>query len=152
MRRCPACENVVMLEYDDPESSLTIDSCPECFGLWFDGEELKRFLRSPGLSEKILEDEELEINSPPRQKEPRNCPSCEGGKMKASQMGSLILDYCLACRGVWFDHGELKKAIDNYESGERGNILILNQIAEGLRPAQRSKEALQALLSLLGDS
>ncbi len=151
MRHCPACHRVVMLEYTDPESGLTIDSCPECYGLWFDGEELKRFLRSKEFAKKLLEGDSGPAETVREAGEVRNCPHCPKGKLWSSQMGSLTLDYCLKCRGVWFDRGELQKVIQLYESGEPGNLLIVNQLAEGLRPEKRRAQTVQAVISLLSD-
>jgi Zn-finger nucleic acid-binding protein len=38
----------------------------------------------------------------------RPCPSC-GGRMQRRSQSGVELDLCLACRGVWFDHGELPR-------------------------------------------
>lgn len=40
-----------------------------------------------------------------------NCPKCVG-KLEPKKMGSVEVDVCFVCGGIWFDEGELNKAID----------------------------------------
>ncbi|MFO0837173.1 MAG: zf-TFIIB domain-containing protein [Phycisphaerae bacterium] len=39
------------------------------------------------------------------------CPSCNG-ELKISDRQGIEIDYCLGCRGVWLDRGELDKIIE----------------------------------------
>lgn len=150
MRICPACVDVRMLGFKDHRSGLEIDSCPECFGLWFDSEELKLFFESPDLSRRILaEDALLEESSVLGDlEEPRTCPSCLQS-LFLSRLGSTAVDYCLTCRGIWLDRRELESLVLNFQNGERGNLLIVNQLVEGLgtpnRPNPRAADFLEAL-------
>lgn len=126
-----------MLKYRDSVSKLEIDSCPECYGLWFDREELKMIFQSPQLSQQILEEDAAErLLSPEsdveRRKESRTCPVCPEQMLFSSKMGNTTVDYCLKCGGIWLDRSELEELVSAYQRGERGNILILNQLAEGL--------------------
>lgn len=152
MRSCPACSNVVMLTFSDPGSHLEIDSCPECYGLWFDSEELKRLFESPDLSARILGEEAalalLEPPSTPRPAGDRNCPTCSES-LFCSQLGQTQVDYCLACRGVWLDRTELEALVAAYQAGERGNLLIVNQLIEGLGTTTRPNPNAQRFLDAL---
>lgn len=141
-----------MLSYSDPETGLEIDSCPECFGLWFDGEELSRLFCSRTLAERILEEDALpDVVSPARKEgQERSCPSCRE-PMRPSTMGDVTLDYCLRCRGIWMDHGELLRVVELYRKGEAGNLLILNQLAEGLRAEARRENFVKAAVWMLSD-
>jgi len=138
-----------MMKFRDQTTCLEIDSCPECYGLWFDREELRQIFRSPTLSRRILEEgASARLLSPERdtgrEKHPRTCPVCPEQPLFASQLGSTQLDYCLACHGIWLDRSELEQLVSDYQKGERGNLVILNQLAEGLgtpanpNPAARS--------------
>jgi len=40
-----------------------------------------------------------------------NCPNC-GQELKAKTMGSIEVDECLSCKGVWFEEDELRKVKD----------------------------------------
>lgn len=140
-----------MLDYSDAQTGLVIDSCPECFGLWFDGEELKRFFESPGLSNRILEEDALTaVPAGPVQREERLCPQCRT-RLQRSGLGDVSLDYCLSCQGIWMDHGELNRVVKLYHQGERGNLLIVNQLAEGLRAEKRRRTFLEAALWLFSE-
>lgn len=149
MRFCPVCPKVVMLDFADPDTGLVIDSCPECYGLWFDGEELKKFFESPQLARRILDDDGLEeVPMRPRGDQPRRCPGCSQ-MLRPSQLGDVQLDYCLKCRGIWLDHGELGRVVELFRQGERGNLLIVNQLAEGLKQDARQRELVAAALWVL---
>lgn len=118
---------------------LEIDSCPECFGLWFDREELRQFLQMPGFIERVASMEsQVSVNSQPRH-QVRHCPQCRQDLIE-STLGEIFVDVCARCRGIWLDQGELSRAVTQYESGQRGNLLVLNQIAEGLRARKERVE------------
>jgi Zn-finger nucleic acid-binding protein len=145
----------MMMAFSDRTSRLEIDSCPECFGLWFDGDELSRFFQSPELSERILgEEATLAVLTPtlaPAAKakaENRICPACQE-PLFGSSLGQTQIDYCLACRGVWLDKRELEQLVSAFQAGERGNLLIVNQLIEGLgtpaRPNPRAADFLETL-------
>lgn len=110
---------------------LEVDSCPECFGLWFDREELKEFLKRPALAQRLGSfDEGVPLTTP--RHEVRLCPTCRS-PLTETALGEVLLDLCARCRGIWLDQGELDRAVEQYRLGQRGNLVILNQIAEGLR-------------------
>lgn len=143
-----------MVTYADPQTALEIESCPECYGLWFDGEELKLFFASSDLSQRILQDEaqQADLNTPNAKEKQdevtRLCPACRTD-LFASHLGDTQVDYCLACRGIWLDRQELDQLVSAYLAGERGNLLIVNQLIEGLgtssRPNPRARDFLEAL-------
>ena len=119
-----------MLAY--AHEGLEVDSCPECFGIWFDREELKAFVQSPELSRRL----ESGPNGPDPVSGQRNCPSGHG-LLNAGNLGDVEVDVCLRCRGIWLDQGELERAVEQYRQGRRGNLVVLNQIAEGLRASRQ---------------
>ena len=119
-----------MLSYS--QHGLEVDSCPECFGIWFDREELKQFLSQPEFANRVAERSE-QVSRQPRQLA-RCCPRCQADLVENS-LGEVWIDFCPRCRGIWLDQGELQRAVEQYRAGGRGNLVILNQIAEGLRLA-----------------
>ncbi len=143
-----------MHHFVDRDSRLEIDSCPECFGLWFDPEELKLFFESSDLSSRILQEDALSSLSDSATKktakvtQERHCPVCLE-ELFASRLGKTQVDYCLCCRGIWLDRRELEELVTAYQEGERGNLLIVNQLVEGLgtphRPNPKAEGFLEAL-------
>ncbi|MBS2034165.1 zf-TFIIB domain-containing protein [bacterium] len=124
-----------MLTYQ--HDGLEVDSCPECFGIWFDREELKEFIQKPELIQRLSEG----TSSPaPTSTGERTCPSCRI-PLSETSLGEVSVDVCFRCRGIWLDQGELDHAVEQYRQGQRGNLVVLNQIAEGLRAARNSKGA-----------
>ena len=119
-----------MLAYH--HDGLEVDSCPECFGLWFDREELKE------LSQRLEENGSSRTEmAHPRQSD-RLCPACRKALVESS-LGEVLVDFCPHCRGIWLDQGELNRAVEQYRKGQRGNLVVLNQIAEGLRAARANQ-------------
>lgn len=119
-----------MLSYQ--HQGLEVDSCPECFGIWFDREELKEFIQRPELAQRLSEGNSVAIV--PEAGE-RLCPSCRI-PLSETSLGEVSVDLCFRCRGIWLDQGELDRAVEQYRRGQRGNLVVLNQIAEGLRAAR----------------
>lgn len=66
----------------------------------------------------------------------RLCPGCHS-ELTESVLGDIFIDICPRCRGIWLDQGELGRAVEQYRQGRRGNLVVINQIAEGLRARQR---------------
>ena len=154
MRYCPACHEVVMMKFRDQTTSLEIDSCPECYGLWFDREELKLIFQSPGLSRQILEEGASErLLSPEkdvgRERSERACPVCDEQPLFASKLGNTQIDYCLKCHGIWLDRSELEELVNAYQRGERGNLVIVNQLAEGLGTPSKPNPAAKTFMEAL---
>ena len=141
-----------MHAFRDPGSGLEIDSCPECYGLWFDSEELRSFFESADLSARILEEEaSVGLVQPAAAATPvgvRGCPTCDDSLFE-SRLGQVQVDYCLGCRGIWLDRNELEGLVREFQAGTRGNLLIVNQLVEGLgtstRPNPKAQDFLQAL-------
>jgi Zn-finger nucleic acid-binding protein len=120
-----------MLSYQ--HEGLEVDSCPECFGIWFDREELKEFIQKPELAQRLSEGVSNPVVSHTGQ---RLCPSCRI-PLSETSLGQVEVDVCFRCRGIWLDQGELDHAVEQYRQGQRGNLVVLNQIAEGLRASRR---------------
>lgn len=142
------------MKFRDANSKLEIDSCPECFGLWFDREELKLIFQSPSLSKQILEEDAADkFLSPeddvPREERVRTCPVCEQQRLFSSELGSTQVDYCMGCHGIWFDRSELEELVQAYQRGERGNLIIVNQLAEGLGTPNKPNPKAQAFMEAL---
>ncbi len=106
-------------------SALVLDHCPRCGGVWFEKGEAAQLRRhAPS---------ELWKYIPPRESGPKppchgcgtpldrdaercavcgrknelDCPVCDKTMARRKHSG-LTLDVCANCKGVWFDHVELK--------------------------------------------
>jgi len=87
---------------------LIIFQCPECSGVWVDGDVVFRVSRDSALE--VDSDAEFEeISTKPRET-PALCPRCGTNLLEQTGGGlpeGLRLDYCTDCHGFWFDKGEL---------------------------------------------
>ena len=124
---CPVCLGVQMekVQMGNATSALVLDHCPRCGGVFFEKGEAQQLTRHAPT--------DLWKHIPPRASGPK--PPCHGcgspldrdaekcavcGKknelecpvctktMERRQHSGLTLDVCATCKGVWFDHIELK--------------------------------------------
>ena len=129
MTCCPACDVESLTALTDPATGLEIDSCTECHGLWFDGNELSRLFPSRSLHHRLTSGEA----SPPsvEDEKQRDCPRCRHSMEKIA-LQDLALDVCRSCQGIWFDRGELAALLEKVKNGLRGDPLVVNQVTLGL--------------------
>jgi uncharacterized protein len=118
--RCPACRTVAMKAYLDSALALEIDSCPQCDGIWFDANELGRFLKSKVFTERFMyvssepqESVGFTINSTRR-----SCPRCKV-MLKEETCAGIVLDICGQCQGLWFDEGEVRQVAERFKQGSK---------------------------------
>ncbi len=105
-----------------------IDQCFSCNGIWFDGNEL----------EKYLECELVILNSPPINPDKftelneteGNCPRCDikMEKEPATSNPDVIIDKCRQCGGIWLDCSE----IDQLEGEDENWVDGFMGIMQGL--------------------
>jgi len=92
-------------------AGVTIDSCPQCGGTWFDPGELEP--AALGLPDRQAADP---VTARPWEGEPYACPRCGEELFRywyAAEPGrTFLVDGCRAGHGVWLDAGELDRAHD----------------------------------------
>lgn len=160
---CPACRDQRLHEKCST-GGLLFECCPHCKGVWLDGGELYLLSQSPQDLEGRLEGGV----SNPRTSD-RSCPRCES-EMKTGSLlhPDLEVEQCSECQGLWFDEGEVKRAIrldrhlfafpqdDLDDSGDvdQQQPMRLKAISEGAIPLPnlfiRSASMLVLLYAMLG--
>lgn len=105
------------------ESSIEIDACPTCEGIWLDKGELEK------LQDIQINDYKEELRRIPdyvgksillarsKNKKPINCPVCQK-ELERREYGfssQVMIDSCVNGHGVWLDKGELKDLEIFYE-------------------------------------
>jgi len=123
---CPVCLSVMMdtVRIGEGETTLEIDHCTRCGGVWFDAGEVERLREFPSaeLWARIGRQQEEHLppchlcHAPLSRHEDRcaacgwknliDCPVCDS-VMDRTDMVLVTLDVCRSCKGVWFDHFEL---------------------------------------------
>lgn len=106
---CPRCQtNLEIQQIKDYSTSIEVDLCPSCKGIWFDENELSQI-------DKIIEPTILEIRHIPDktvQFESIHCPSCNNmprmQKAVHPRDKKVVIDHCPYCNGIWLDKGELE--------------------------------------------
>lgn len=97
---CPKCKHS-MREFE--HNGITLDYCKQCGGVWFDeGEVADYFL----LAKDIPSEAKIEYDY--NDKGPR-CPHDGIPLTKMNYIDDLELDFCIGCKGIFFDKGEVKK-------------------------------------------
>jgi Zn-finger nucleic acid-binding protein len=146
---CPVCLGVQMQKAPIPGhgTTLMVDYCTRCGGLWFDRGEVGQLARRPQqlLHEHVTARVER-VKPPchgcqsPLDRDAEKCPVCDHRNvikcpvcdetMERRPHAGLVLDLCRKCHGVWFDNAELSA------------IWRVNLAAATARRAGRGSEAL----------
>jgi uncharacterized protein len=97
--KCPRCRNVELVQVIPRGSSVVLDACRQCKGIWFDARELDR----------ILDVAAKELVPPGEGQQPPTalCPKCYSPMVAFHYPQTLAtVDMCRECRGIWLDGGE----------------------------------------------
>lgn len=134
--RCPKCTKIALRQARDEGTGLTIESCPECQGLFFDAGELRQFFSSKALHQRFfLEDhvEPLQTVGYTISTRARACPKCKVA-MRENLVGDINVDRCEKCDGIWLDHGELKRIVYKFKQnrGLTGDEKVVRELKAGL--------------------
>ena len=99
---------------------LEVDLCPKCGGLWLDRGEITHAAQLPEKELSRLRDLLRGASGPPpvptENKAP--CPACEGN-LSEVLLGTVHVDYCATCHGIFLARGELQQAIDAVRARDR---------------------------------
>lgn len=93
-------------------------ACSACAGTWADATSVHRLFAGEkdavDLANALEAMFDLEFVD-----SPRKCPRCADRRLKAVEIDGTELDYCLACKGLFFDKGELHRVYPetSYKSG-----------------------------------
>lgn len=102
---CPRCKT--SLEPRDNDG-ITTSTCPTCNGNWIGAGALATlFARdrdAPRIEEALEAIFDLDFHD-----SRRHCPKCSGRYLKAIVVDGIELDYCIGCKGLYFDQGELEQ-------------------------------------------
>lgn len=138
----------------DKETGLEIDSCPECYGLWFDGHELSRFLAGGTLRRKfeaVAEVQPLDSIGFTLSTKQRKCPRCRQ-PLEERMFADVTLDVCGQCEGIWLDDGELQRILRKYEKGAQGDDTVRKELDRGYGREGRSAGFLGTVLGFFRKS
>jgi Zn-finger nucleic acid-binding protein len=91
---------------------LEVDLCPRCGGLWLDRGEITRAARLPdGELDRLRGLLSATAGPPPVPTDSKiPCPACDG-TLTEVVLGSVHVDYCGTCHGIFLDRGELEDAL-----------------------------------------
>lgn len=100
---CPKCNQSMEPSVSRGAASFT---CKRCAGVWVGGDALhKLFAHEQGASE--MRERFAALLDSDFSESLRSCPGCAGRKLKSVVIEGIELDFCVSCKGVYFDQGEL---------------------------------------------
>jgi len=97
---CPKCKTTSLHPRPVKGRRLTVDVCPNCTGIWFDGDELETALTRAG--------EPVHV---PRQaaRTAARCPKCDKPLYAFLYPQTRVtVESCKRCGGFWLDAGEFQ--------------------------------------------
>ncbi len=108
-RQCIKCEIPMIPKMVE---NVEVDYCERCRGVWLDKDEIRELAAKS--DEALGELRELVQEgapaSPARSTVEQPCPAC-GGKLTLAVFGSIYMEHCTICEGLFLDRGELDKAM-----------------------------------------
>ncbi|HEX7365023.1 MAG TPA: zf-TFIIB domain-containing protein [Dehalococcoidia bacterium] len=132
---CPVCNKAtIVVEY----KNIELDYCLNCYGVWFDSDELELLLHCLDLdTPDLLLSSILGHADAETHEKLRRCPICRR-KMKKTTIGEkpkILIDACIQKDGLWFDGGEVSQLVK--ELAKKKSVL---------------KEAQQQVLAFLAET
>ncbi len=117
---CPRCrEPLLAFELDGVE----IDRCAACGGTWLDAGELEWMAEQAGVDPGPLS-AALHAGRGTGQRTKLRCPRCRR-RLRQLAVGKnepVELDRCPNEHGLWFDRGEVERAVALFADGEEGAV------------------------------
>jgi len=98
---------------------VLVDKCNICGGIWLDAGELEMLMAHETKSpDELIREAKSEIIAEKSRLLYTEglCPKCQGQQMKRYMRAGVELDRCPACKGLFFDYGELDKVMDMEKS------------------------------------
>lgn len=131
--KCPADGNTLEEQQDD---GITYHQCPACEGMWMRHRALRTLVRKANPSADIVLPSPQDAYRPGKSSdidtnEITNCP-LDGAEYYEHSFGSVMIDICPRCDGVWLDKGELSNIRKALNEGGVSSIIagtLLNDVA-----------------------
>jgi Zn-finger nucleic acid-binding protein len=113
---------------------VLVDKCKVCGGIWLDAGELEMLKYDEGKSDDHLI---TEVRSELLEEKMRLittlglCPKCQEQQINKYNRSGVELDQCPACKGMFFDYGELDKVIKAEKNGIKDFFYGLKKTLKG---------------------
>ena len=108
---CPGCK--------EPLRAVNFARCVKCQGNWVSKNLLLEKLRDIRGQHEL--DLKLVLERFDSSSSSRNCPSCRC-LLEELTLGTVVIDHCSECHGIWFDHNELQNVLVASRNGEGVNL------------------------------
>jgi Zn-finger nucleic acid-binding protein len=107
---CPSCSTELERRMI---REIEVDECPDCKGIWFEDDELRKAKDSADSDLNWIDFEiwKYKDRAKARSKD-LPCPDCRKALVAIDYTGTDVeVDYCPSCKGIWLDKGEFKSII-----------------------------------------
>lgn len=103
--RCPKCRAAMEIIRAE---EIEVDRCTQCHGLWFDGRELEKLKKRPGIE--AIDDGDAGVGKKFNEIDRIACPRCTTTmvRMVAPDQPHIWFELCSVCGGSYFDAGEFR--------------------------------------------
>jgi Zn-finger nucleic acid-binding protein len=136
-----------------PIYNINIDVCPECHGVWFDGDELMRVTREFGIGNfhdffEAWKQKEHAVRETDNfwKEDTRECPRDYVHMHKHFYAGDsgIGVDHCTVCEGFWVDGGELQE-IWEYNKPDTSRDGMAQGLVGMLKESEQFKKDIEEL-------
>ncbi len=145
---CPKCMGELREKAigDKEGTTLLVDQCFACQGIWFDKGEFRQTLKlklqfDSKKGEKEFEGEWRDIVFDLKT---ARCPVCkkEMERVKSTRGGVIVIDHCTNCDGTWLDGGEIRFLMKGHPI-QKAVLFILDEIKDTFEKRPLSKNFLK---------
>ncbi len=158
---CPACKTEALQAFK--AGSVTIEKCPKCSGLWFDGDELGQVEDFPDTELTSDFQDQLENSSVASASEAQSdvkpqemlCPFCQKPMLRYQYdlSSGVWIHGCPDGDGIWLDKGEVLKVHQHLQNAAKDlppekMKALMSQLKQIQQDEQRKED--EAVTSLFG--
>jgi Zn-finger nucleic acid-binding protein len=114
--KCPRCKELKL--HKTHIKKVELDECHKCFGVWFDEDELRitKDKIDPDLNWMDFDIWKHEDEFKTKESS-LTCPQCKSNMITVNYGNTKVeIDFCLKCKGIWLDGGELPQIIHELEN------------------------------------
>jgi Zn-finger nucleic acid-binding protein len=112
--KCPECR-IKMIQLD--HHGVTLDRCPGCDGLWFDIEEIHRYLKAHPATPHHGVPEDYEFTKCTRGLG-EDCPCCGEKSFELGGFRGVVFQRCTWCGGIFIASDKLRELIKRASAGD----------------------------------
>jgi len=111
------------------EGGVVVDKCPECQAVWFDPDEISKYLKArKAKAVDGVSDSDFRVTAIGATE---TCPCCDKPSFQLGSFRGIAFQRCTWCGGIFLNSDQLKSFIRSKEGQVSDSALTSEEIAKG---------------------